>query len=161
MIRTLLVAVDGSEPGQRALRWARDLARAVHARIVAVHAVGLLDPSVDPPEPTAPRRQEIEARFTRDWCADLRDGELDVVYRCVDGEPADVILRTARDEAVDLIVVGARGTGRALPPFLGSTSQQVVQLAPCPVVVCSHPRRGRASSLPTEPHEAPPGLSPL
>lgn len=53
--------------------------------------------------------------------------------KVVDGQPAEEILRVAREEAVDLIVMGTHGrTG--LPHILfGSTAEAVVRGAPCPV----------------------------
>jgi nucleotide-binding universal stress UspA family protein len=50
----------------------------------------------------------------------------------VDG-PALALLVAA--EGADLLVVGARGLGGFKSLLLGSVSQQVVQHAPCPVVI--------------------------
>jgi nucleotide-binding universal stress UspA family protein len=50
------------------------------------------------------------------------------------GSYSDEILRVAREEKSDLIVIGTRGrTGIALL-VLGSVAERVVQLAPCPVL---------------------------
>jgi nucleotide-binding universal stress UspA family protein len=51
------------------------------------------------------------------------------------GAPADEIIRVARKEAVDMIVMGSRGlTG--LPHYLlGSVAHKVVTYAPCSVLV--------------------------
>ncbi len=42
-MRTIVVGVDGSPDSRRAVEWAADLAAETGARVVAVHAVGLLE----------------------------------------------------------------------------------------------------------------------
>jgi nucleotide-binding universal stress UspA family protein len=50
------------------------------------------------------------------------------------GDPVGQIIRTARTEGTDLIVVGTHGR-RGLPKFfLGSVAERVVTMAPCAVV---------------------------
>jgi nucleotide-binding universal stress UspA family protein len=51
-----------------------------------------------------------------------------------DGDAVDQIVRAARRERSDLIVVGTHGR-HGLPKFiLGSVAERVVRLAPCPVL---------------------------
>lgn len=51
------------------------------------------------------------------------------------GDPAEVIIDTARREKADMLVVGRRGRGRLSAMLLGSVSQKLASLAPCPVLV--------------------------
>ena len=53
----------------------------------------------------------------------------------IEGDPAETILEVARTRDSDLIVMGARGMGRLQGLLLGSTSQKVLSLAPCPVLI--------------------------
>ena len=53
-----------------------------------------------------------------------------------EGQPAEALLREARNAA--LIVVSNRGRGGFKSLLLGSVSHQVVHHAPCPVVVVPH-----------------------
>jgi nucleotide-binding universal stress UspA family protein len=49
------------------------------------------------------------------------------------GEPAEEIVRLARDEAVDLIVMGTHGRSGFRHVLLGSVAETVLRTAPCPV----------------------------
>jgi nucleotide-binding universal stress UspA family protein len=51
------------------------------------------------------------------------------------GDPAEVIIETARREQADAIVIGRRGQGRLAGLLLGSVSQKVATLAPCVVIM--------------------------
>jgi nucleotide-binding universal stress UspA family protein len=55
------------------------------------------------------------------------------------GRPADLIVDEARRFRADLIVMGSRGRGAIASALLGSVSAEVVDRAPCPVLVA----RGR------------------
>jgi nucleotide-binding universal stress UspA family protein len=48
-----------------------------------------------------------------------------------EGDPARAILAAARDEAVDLVVMGRRGVGDLAGLLLGSVSHKVAHLADC------------------------------
>jgi hypothetical protein len=108
---------------------------------VAVHALGLLTHLADDcVVPSAHHRRDIAALFERVWCKPLIDGS--VAHRCVliDGDPVTALLRAAREQRAELIVVGARGTGDHPGLLLGSTSLQLVSEADRPVTVV--PLRG-------------------
>ncbi|MED5389623.1 MAG: universal stress protein [Pseudomonadota bacterium] len=52
------------------------------------------------------------------------------------GRPSRAIIRFAKDNKVDLIVMGSRGSsGDVDGYFLGSVSQRVASLASCPVLI--------------------------
>jgi nucleotide-binding universal stress UspA family protein len=55
------------------------------------------------------------------------------------GSPAQVIVDVAEKEAVDLIVLGARGLSPIQEIMLGSVSHQVLGHATCPVLVVRNP----------------------
>lgn len=135
-LERILVGVDGSENSLRAVTWAAELARLADAEVVAVHAVGLLDHrDPDHPAPARAHRDEIRARFERDWCRPLDEAGVRSQRLLRDGSPVTALLAAAADEHADLIVVGSRGLGGFPELLLGSTSTQVAQHAPCPVVI--------------------------
>ena len=57
------------------------------------------------------------------------------VVRGLHGEEAKTILDVARDEDVDIIVVGPRGLGRFAGLLVGSVTDRLVQLSDRPVLV--------------------------
>jgi nucleotide-binding universal stress UspA family protein len=133
----IVVGVDGSDNSLMAVQWAADLAAALGAEVIAVHAFGLIerlgtDRHVVPVET---HKGEIAELFATAWCTPLVAAGVCFRRELVDGPPVQVLLRTSAAESADLIVVGSRGLGGFPELQLGSTSAQVVQHAGCPVVV--------------------------
>jgi nucleotide-binding universal stress UspA family protein len=136
ILERILVAVDGSPNGTDALVWATGLADRLGAEVVAVHALGLLDRlGSESPGPSQPRREVIRRRFEGEWCAPLDATGVPARKLLVDGSPAEVVLRVAEQEDVDLVVVGCRGHAAVPARLLGSTSTAVAQGSTRPVVV--------------------------
>ncbi|HEX8803923.1 MAG TPA: universal stress protein [Acidimicrobiales bacterium] len=139
----VVVGVDGSEDGRRALTWALDEARARGAVLEVLHAwqpplaaaypVGpLLSSTVDPLDDAA--RTTLDGELD-----DLDLGGLPApVERTVVCEGAAGALIDA-SKAAGLVVVGARGVGGFRGLLLGSVGAQVAHHAACPVVVVRRP----------------------
>jgi nucleotide-binding universal stress UspA family protein len=66
-----------------------------------------------------------------------------------EGEPFSEIMRVARTEKADLIVIGAYGgrTGDVEKIFFGSTAEKVVRAAPCPVLCVPLPKKAMNDAL--------------
>lgn len=135
----IVVGVDGSHNGERALAWAVEEATLRDAElelVVALAPAGLFDAV------TAGRsREELEAdaislleRVVDEVVLESVDtGDLTVHRTVRTGAAAEVLCEVAVD--ADLLVVGARGQGGFRGLLVGSAAQQVVAHAPCPVVV--------------------------
>jgi nucleotide-binding universal stress UspA family protein len=52
-----------------------------------------------------------------------------------DGEPAEQIIKLAREQGADLIVLGNRGLSNFKRILMGSISQKVAQLADCACLI--------------------------
>jgi nucleotide-binding universal stress UspA family protein len=63
----------------------------------------------------------------------LENEGVKAVGRVESGKPAPVILETARDEGVSLIVLGTRGPSKVSDILLGDVSTEVLRGASCPV----------------------------
>ena len=136
-IRTIVVGIDDSPGSRRALAWTAELASELSARVFAVHAfeplahVSELTPGVD----LRALRDRVASQVQGELCQPLRERGVQHEARTLEGEPADVLLHTARKEKADLIVVGARRMGLLKTLALGSTSQKVMHHAGSPIVI--------------------------
>jgi nucleotide-binding universal stress UspA family protein len=140
-LRRILHATDFSPASRRAFATALTLARPAHAKLTIVYVM-------PPTLPTVPE-QYLDAvtvdrldRQAREWSGRQLKKLADRAKRAGviakplfrDGDAVDQIVRAARRERSDLIVVGTHGR-HGLPKFiLGSVAERVVRLAPCPVL---------------------------
>ncbi|MDB4958791.1 MAG: Universal stress protein UspA [Myxococcales bacterium] len=137
--KNILVPTDLSEGAEEALDFACELARKFEATIHLLNVIGV--PALGVPElgialtssvidSLIEDNQNAMDRLAERKRCDAKFGE--VLLRT--GDARDVINQTARDLAVDMIVMsthGRRGVSRAL---LGSVTESVVRTAPCPVL---------------------------
>jgi nucleotide-binding universal stress UspA family protein len=135
-VRQIVVGVDGSQGGRRALAWALEQAAASGAAVQAVLSWWWGDPST----PLADARAcQESAQLTLDRevrAQPVRHG-VSVAAEVVEGRPADVLVAAAR--TADLLVLGSHGHGRVHHTILGSVSEACIANAPCPVVVIPVP----------------------
>ena len=144
----LVVGVDGSPGGAKALRWAVAEARLRGVSLQLVHAwmVPLIDALPEPwaigLPPVGPSDEEVYAHLAAAAKAVLDDSldqargqepGLDVEGELVEAHAAAALIAAAGD--ADLLVVGSRGRGGFAGLLLGSVSAECVHHAPCPVVV--------------------------
>jgi nucleotide-binding universal stress UspA family protein len=146
----MLVGVDGSDDARRAVAWAAGTAAGLAARVVAVHAVGLLEHQRGDPD-SSHLRPSLE-----EWTAELGSLPPEMVERRLEaGDPVSVLLRLAEAENADLVVVGTRGEGGYTATALGSTSLALAERCPRPLVIVPDPTR-RAEPHPASGHPAGP-----
>ena len=133
--------MDFSPSALQALGVALDLARQSDGIVTVVHALEWLAEE-EPREYThfnvpeyrqyliddaRHRVQALVADMSQTWSA--------IDARVVLGRAYREILRVAADSGTDLIVMGAQGRGALGLPLFGSTTQQVVRAATCPVLI--------------------------
>lgn len=86
------------------------------------------------------RADELDAARELDGLAEpLRAQGYPVQIRNEEGPAAHLLRDAASEFGADLIVVGSRGRGPAASAFLGSVSADLVDHAPCPVLVARQP----------------------
>jgi nucleotide-binding universal stress UspA family protein len=124
------VGYDGSRNARAALEMAKELARAAgdELRIIGI-APGYA--GVELPPPLEPLRQETTRRVERALDAVSDDVAASTVVGS--GDPAAYLEQAGVE--LDLLVIGSRGRGPIKDLLLGSVSADVMQRAPCPVVV--------------------------
>ncbi|MDT4953108.1 MAG: hypothetical protein QOJ02_1246 [Acidobacteriota bacterium] len=145
--RNILFPTDFTLHARAALKYAAAFAREGQGRVVlfsvqegSVPANLLTLPERVFDEPDKRWLQQLRAEV-KDILADhLLDGlEVDPVI--IEGEPAAEIARAVRDFQIDLVTVvthGRKGLSRAL---WGSTAEEIIAEAPCPVLTIRPPQR--------------------
>ncbi len=138
MFAKILLAVDGSDHALHAAKMAGDLARNMQSESLRI----VVAFSHIPAYLGEPNMQEaIDARLKE---ADkILQAALDAVGKIpgeihtelIEGSPAEAIINVAMTRNSDLIIMGSRGLGTLQGLLLGSTSQNVVSHAPCPVLI--------------------------
>jgi nucleotide-binding universal stress UspA family protein len=133
MFNTILWATDGSPYADDALAYAKELA-ASGRKLVAVHCKELLGGRAAG-YPVRADETDLLEKMKRQ-VAELREVGIDasfVAFPASAGRAAHVIADYAREIGADVIVIGTRGHA-ALPALLvGSVTQRLLHLAPCPV----------------------------
>jgi len=129
----IVVGVDGSEGGRRALAWAL---REANRRGSAVEVVTVWNASW--PEPGNPdaARAEAEREQTEAIGAAIAglDGPAPAISREIaGGDPAEALTQAAGRAA--FLVLGSHGYGVILAALLGSVTQECIKRAVCPVLV--------------------------
>jgi len=147
-MKRIVVGVDGSEPGDEALREAVHLAKLEGAKLTVVNAWHVPGPAYGNAFalPMTNLREEFESSaksiVEKSMAAVNGDADSVDIERIVEeGHAAKVLLDAAAD--ADLLVVGCRGHGGFAELLLGSVSHECTRHAHCPVlVVHRHARNG-------------------
>lgn len=144
MYHRILVPVDGSETSTKALVAALELAREGNGRVRILHALDelvYLSGYEYGAEALAYARQAAQ-KAVDEALAIARDAGIAADGRLIEQPGArlgDVVADEARAWGADLVVVGThgrRGIGRVL---LGSGAEQVIRMAPVPVLAVRAP----------------------
>ncbi|MEE9611416.1 MAG: universal stress protein [Desulfatiglandales bacterium] len=145
MIKKILVATDGSGHAKKAIEFATDIALQYDATICILHVVSKIEipeeflryVEVEGFEETP---QSVYLQKIGDEIIGAAEKAIskksvrEVQTALVQGDPAEKILEFARDQGVDMIVLGSRGLGRIKELLLGSVSSKVCHLAECTCV---------------------------
>lgn len=140
-LKRILVTTDFSEFGEEAMRYACEFAETFGAQLHILHAV-------EPPAVAYSEFgigyigvQELEEDLKRGAEAKLNtfpeprwQGKFEVVRAVPVGTAFVEIVRYAKENDIDLIVIGTHGRGAIAHMLMGSTAEKVVRKASCPVL---------------------------
>lgn len=135
-LKTIVVATDLNGQSEAALEYARKLATNYGARIVLAHGLDPLEYAAVDALPGRVRTGLTEAaREVLDKLAGdlLREG-IHSHSEIRQGAVAQMLVDVARQYEAGLIVVGTKGMEGAGPVIVGAIAEQLVRLAPCPVM---------------------------
>ncbi len=147
MYARIVIAVDGSDIGERALEHGLRLAKAVGSPVTIVHVTEstavmgagyatVAGTIVDPVPELVAAMVEAGRGILRD--AEAKARALGVEAECVhvrDTYPADGIVHTADEVGAELIVMGSHGRRGLTRLLLGSQANHVLTHAKVPVLV--------------------------
>jgi nucleotide-binding universal stress UspA family protein len=136
-LEKILVPTDFSSHSDQALHWGASLAERYGAQMLLLH---VMPPAVEEVSKHGSEGEQlimdleakVEEQLHEVAVADVEE-RLPVDVKVAMGKPAEEILRLAREEGVELIVMGTRGHSELHQLLLGSTAETVFHNAPCPV----------------------------
>lgn len=142
-VKNILVPVDFSDSGDAAMAYAVSLAKEYDAELHVVHVFEPPSTYVDggfagTPIPTnipTVDQQEEEAKL------ELIIPSEDVKFqrKFVIGSPKDELVKYAKDNSIDLVVMGTHGHTGLTRLLMGSVAEAVVRRSPCPVLTIKQP----------------------
>jgi nucleotide-binding universal stress UspA family protein len=147
-LSSAIVALDGSEHALNALRF---FARWPKHANLTVHMVGVVEPLPFPRTAPSMIRAELQAAVATaegDRRKALEQAlaaarpvlpAVNSTETVTSGDPAGELVRIANENAVDLVVLGARGLGAVQRLLLGSVSEAVLRDASCAVLIATRP----------------------
>jgi nucleotide-binding universal stress UspA family protein len=137
LFEKILVPLDGSEPSIWALGKAIQIAKKLNGEITLIHVY-----SISPTAITPMQVYKYAQAMRKHGIGILEDGKkkaeaegVKAMTLLVDGHTVEEILNAAKEGNFSLIVIGARGLSKMKELLLGSVSDAVTRLAPCPVLV--------------------------
>jgi nucleotide-binding universal stress UspA family protein len=137
MYSRILVANDGSPGGQKALSGAIELARKLPAELhmVTVEELPRFPASIDE---VAEEKDEANHRFAPviDAAkAEAKGAGAAIETHLVPGHVAEGVIGLIKQLKADLLVVGFMGHSQLYERIIGGTTDRLVRLAPCAVLV--------------------------
>ncbi|MEX0703235.1 MAG: universal stress protein [Planctomycetales bacterium] len=137
----ILLPTDFSDNSALALNYAAAFAEKFQAELHLLHVVQDLVAMVPEPglafPPPGEYMNELKASAEQSLARlpDPATANIASVVRVVrQGPPFVEIIRYAREQEIDLIVMGTHGHSGLAHVFLGSVAEKVVRKAPCPVL---------------------------
>ena len=126
--KQILVPIDFSDSSKKALQYAVHFAKQLGGRIALLHVLPRSS-SMDG------KYEEESVKRLRAWAEEFVPNAIPVQIHIRHGAEAIAIVNEAKKMAVGLMIISTHGrTGRA-HALAGSLAENLVQLAPCPVLV--------------------------
>ncbi len=138
-MKKILFPTDYSPASNAALRYAVSLAKPSRATLLIVYVEPPSLPPVGASPPECPTREE-EASLANMLQSLGDDGHAPAhEIRKLRGDPATEIVRLAKEEQADLIVMATAGRSGLRRVLMGSVAEAIVREAPCPVLTLKEP----------------------
>ncbi len=131
MLEKILVPLDGSELGELALDYAKELATAINSEVHLLSVVEKRDLEYRRMIGVYLQKiaEETQLFFNR------FNPEVTVRTVLMDGVPADEIIEYARNKRINLVILVSHGHSGIMPWSMGSTANKVVNMNESPVLL--------------------------
>jgi nucleotide-binding universal stress UspA family protein len=144
-VKKILFPTDFSEGSSHALQYAVDMVKHYGAKLDIVHVIydivktsGWYVPHISMDEMYKDIEKGAKKELERFGDEEIR-GLKGVERTILTGVPHDEILKFAKENKIDLIIMGSHGKKGIDRILFGSTAAQVVRFAPCPVLTVRLP----------------------
>lgn len=141
-VERIVVGADGSPASEVAMDWADEESQLWGAELTVAHACYYPYHAGHVTTGGAAALMEVDAMMLLSKAAHRLDarrgGGNEVRTLLLPGAPATALVEAAADS--DLLVVGARGLGALKAAILGSTSNQAIHHARCPIAIIHTPQ---------------------
>jgi nucleotide-binding universal stress UspA family protein len=138
-MKTILVAVDGSDEAMKAARMAAELASKYQATLIVAH---VREPLVYPAMESMFSSQRLHDELDKQarlllakTAEELKPSGVRIETHLAFGPPAAILADLAKTANVDLVVVGSHGRGAVARLLLGSVADRLVHTSAKPVLV--------------------------
>lgn len=145
-IKNIVFATDFSEGSSHALPYAVDLAKKYGSKLFLVHVIydavkttGWYVPHISLEDIVKDMEKSARAELEKVFIDEMR-GFKDIEYVVLKGVPYEEITRFAGTGKIDMIVLGTQGRKGLDRMLFGSTAEQIVRNAPCPVLSVRRPQ---------------------
>ena len=144
MFNKILVALDGSDHATKALGTAIEMAQRCDSEMILFYALQVRSLRAEYEQVVTKAARDAYREAGNQQKEDIlsraeklaRDQGVDRVSQlCIEGEPARSIIRAARENDIELIVMGTRGLTGLRELAMGSVAHNVTSAADCPVLV--------------------------
>lgn len=136
-MKSILVAHDGSDAADNALFEAASIAEKFGSTLTIISVVpNLCFTEIGTDCETVMNLYRAEVSGVMEGVKDiLKEKGIDAQTVILEGSPADAIVDYARDNKVDMVVVGSTGKDATQRTILGSVSSKIAMNAPCSVLI--------------------------
>lgn len=146
MLEKILFATDGSASSRKALEFAVEMASRYEAQLYVLHVISSMGIPVDILEyvsaediedsPASVYLEKVGLKIIHQSEKECKATGCENVHTVVlRGDPADTIIEYAKEEAVDVIILGSRGFRGIKGKLLGSVSRKVSHAADCTCII--------------------------
>jgi nucleotide-binding universal stress UspA family protein len=135
--KRILLATDFSPASEAALSHALSLAIHYGSSLYFAHVIALKFPDFPPPEERATMVQQARESTEQEMERLLKAArQKEIPYQPLigEGEIWNVLSDMIRENGIDLVIVGTHGRRGLKKLLLGSVAEEVLRMAPCPVL---------------------------